>query len=201
MPSFTRRDDGDRQTLRNVTYNLLRRSFDKSGMPPLASHWDDRGDGVLIVVPPTVPTSSVAGPVLTALADGLEEHNGEASETTRLQLRIALDVGPVTSDELGASGECIIRVARLQDAPAFKQKLAETGAEIGMIVSDFVYDRVIRHGSGQMDLADFRRVSVSAKGSDLNAWIWAGQSRETQMRTGQATSAKGKNRDWKRRRK
>lgn len=156
---------------------------------------------MLVIVPPAVPTNLVVGPVLAALAEGLRRHNGEAGETTRLQLRVALDVGPVTSDALGASGEVIIRTARLQAAPAFSQGLAEKDAEIGLIVSEFVYDHVIKHGSGQMDRADFRHVSVQVKGSNLDAWMWPGEVRKTRPKMHQPASAKGKNRDWKRRRK
>ena len=94
------RDDGDRLIIRRelmkMTSAALNAIWDQC-------FWDDRGDGLLIVVPPTVATVKVLEYLLVALPIALKQHNGSSGPGTRIQLRVALDVGPVTSDDAGVS--------------------------------------------------------------------------------------------------
>ena len=77
---------------------------------------EDRGDGLLIAVPPDIPTVRVLE-YLNALPIALKRHNSLYAAGARIRLRVALDVGPVTSDSLGVSGQVIINAARLLEAP------------------------------------------------------------------------------------
>jgi DNA-binding transcriptional MerR regulator len=86
----------------------------------------------------------------------------------------------VYSDSIGVSGEAIIIAARLVGAPAFKAALTGTGASLGIIASQFVYDTAIRPGYEGIDPARFALVEVNAKESSFPAWMDAvsGQTRE-----------------------
>ncbi|HEX6469407.1 MAG TPA: cyclic nucleotide-binding domain-containing protein [Streptosporangiaceae bacterium] len=163
------RRDGDRQVIREVMYHVLQEALQRAAVPPATCHWDDRGDGVLVIVPPGTPTGRVADALLIHLADGLFRHNDHAAGATGFQLRVALSVGPVISDRKGVSGEAIIHAARLLDAPVLKRRLAETGADLGFIVSDFVYNNVIRHRAGPA--GDDQRVSFRGKESRVTGWM------------------------------
>jgi hypothetical protein len=165
------RTDQDRGAVRDAMYAILRDAFANSAVPWQECHREDRGDGVLIIVPPSIPTSSVADPLLARLSSALKQYNHGAAEATRIQLRVALHVGPVVSDTWGVSGEAIILTARTLDAPVLKKELARAQANLGIIVSPFVYDSVIKHGPGYVDPARYRHVRLRVKESSLSAWM------------------------------
>jgi class 3 adenylate cyclase len=165
------RTDQDRKVIRQVMFRILRHSFDGASICWDECHQEDRGDGALIVVPPHIPTRLVVHPLLASLADELHRHNVGATDATRFQLRIALHVGPVESDEAGVNGEAIIQAARLLEAPAFKHQLTQTKSCMGMIASNFVYDSVIKHRPGHVDPASYQKIRGRVKGFTFTAWI------------------------------
>jgi hypothetical protein len=166
------RTDDDRLTIRRVMYEILQAAFEQSGMSWPECHRDDRGDGVLVIVPPGTPTNTVVDALLAHLAPGLARHNDQAGDATRFQLRVALDVGPVISDPEGVSGQAIIHAARLLDCPVLKRQLARDAADVGLIVSTHVHDNVILHHTGRVAPGKFQRVSFQGKESKITAWMY-----------------------------
>jgi hypothetical protein len=75
------------------------------------------------------------------------------------------------SDVIGMSGEAIIRTARLIDAPAFKDAMAVSGATLGIITSEFVYETAIRHSATSIDVSGYRLVQVNVKESSIHGWM------------------------------
>ena len=101
------RNDGDRDVVRAAMYAILRSAFEASGVPWAACYREDRGDGAVIVVPPTISTHRVVDPLVAELADRLRPYNRRASEVVRIQLRVALHVGPVGKDAEGLTGQAV----------------------------------------------------------------------------------------------
>ncbi len=174
ITAFGRRDrnDDDRSTIRNAMYTILQEACENSNVPWLACHREDRGDGALIIVPPSTPTRSVVDPLLARLAAALKHYNRQATPATRIQLRIALHVGPVVSEPQGVSGEAIILASWIIEAARLKKELARTGAHLGVIVSEFVYDSVIKHAPGYVDPNQYRQLRFRVKESNLAAWMY-----------------------------
>jgi CRP-like cAMP-binding protein len=166
------RNESDRQVVRDALYEILRQSFEESGVPWTACYHEDRGDGVLVVVPPTVPTRAVTDPLLALLTAGLRRHNRRASAAVRIQLRAALHVGPVSRDKEGLNGDAIIHTARLLDAPPLRQALRAAEADLAFIASNHVFDTVIRHAPGLVDPDLFRSVRFRVKESEMAAWMY-----------------------------
>ncbi len=162
------RTDGDRLLIREALFRMTQAAM--QGMPDAQS--EDRGDGFLTVVPPNVSTARVIAHLLKELPAALEQHNGSQRESARFKMRLAVNVGPVVSDTMGVSGEAIIVIARLIEAPSFKKAIAESaGSSLGVIASPFVYETVIRHSSSPSDVASYSRVPVEVKESDTSAWM------------------------------
>ncbi|MGZ3391507.1 MAG: Crp/Fnr family transcriptional regulator [Isosphaeraceae bacterium] len=161
------RTDGDRLLIRDALFRMTQAAM--QGIPDAQS--EDRGDGFLTVVPPNVSTATVLDELLKKMPAALELHNGTQRESARFKLRLAVNVGPVVSDIMGVSGEAIIVVARLVEAPSFKKAIVESPASLGVIASPFVYETVIRHSSNPSDLASYSRVPVEVKESDTTAWM------------------------------
>lgn len=173
ITAFGRRDrnDDDRRAIRNAMYTILQEACENSDVPWLACHREDRGDGALIIVPPSTPTRAVVDPLLASLAAALKHYNRQATPATRIQLRIALHVGPIVSEPQGVSGEAIILASRIIEAAMLKKELARTGAHLGVIVSEFVYDSVIKHSPGYVDPNQYRQLRFRVKESNLAAWM------------------------------
>jgi CRP-like cAMP-binding protein len=158
------RNDEDRRAIREALFGMTRMML--QGIPDVRS--EDRGDGLLTVVPPDIPTANVMERLVEQLLPTLTRSNSVVRDSARFQLRAAISVGPVTSDIMGISGEAIIIAARLVDAPIFKEAIAETAADLGIIVSSFVYETVIRHNRS---LEDYYPVQVTVKGFSNPAWV------------------------------
>ncbi|WP_131737515.1 cyclic nucleotide-binding domain-containing protein [Actinomadura roseirufa] len=165
------RDDDDRLEMRAAMYRFLREAFEESKVPWDDCHAEDRGDGALIVVPPRMPTTAVIDPLIARLAALLRRHNRRSSRAVRIQLRLALHVGPVTPDTEGVAGWPVIQAARLLDARVLKERLAATGADLGFIASSFVYESVIAHSPGYVDAADYEPVHCRVKNTDVHGWM------------------------------
>ena len=167
------RSDDDRLTLRRVMYDLLQQAFGAAGLRWREFHTEDRGDGALIVIPPDTPASPVVSYVLSRLASALRQHNQSASDALRMQLRLALHAGPVIRDAQGMTGHAINQTARLVQASTLRKHLKETRADLGVIVSGYIYDNVIRqHGGQPAGAADYQKIRFRAKESALTAWIY-----------------------------
>jgi hypothetical protein len=159
------RNDEDRRMIREALFSITHTVL---GDLPDAWWWDDRGDGLLTVVLPSVPTARVVAHLHKELPAALEEHNRVCPDSARIQLRVAINVGPVTSDRMGVSGVAIIVAARLVEALVFKDAMNESGASLGIIASPFIYNSVIRHGPY---LEGYSKIPVQVKEFRTAAWM------------------------------
>ena len=167
-PSADERDDEGRQIIRRETLAMTQRAL---GPAWDKCRYEDRGDGLLIVVPPDIPTAQVIERLLTVLPPSLKRHNRTHSDSGRIQLLVAVDVGSIEEDVAGVSGKSIISVSRMLDAPAFKQAMASQGAVLGVVVSPFVYQAHIQPGGSLIDPVDYTEVPVQVKETRGSAWM------------------------------
>jgi RNA polymerase sigma factor (sigma-70 family) len=136
-----------------------------------ACRCEDRGDGLLVVVSPEIPTAQVIDRLVTTLPPQLRRHNRTYSTASRMQLRVAVEVGPIEDTEFGVTGPSIAGVSRLLDAPAFKRAIKAQEGVLGLIVSPFVYTTCIRPGGSLLDPAGFTEVPVGVKETRRSAWM------------------------------
>jgi len=160
------RTDEARQIIRQASLDMMRKA--------LGPAWDtcrceDRGDGQLIIVPPDVPTAQVIDRLLAVLPDELRRHNRIYSQLARMQLRVAVEAGPISEDRTGVSGWPIIQASRILEALPLKQAIADHDAILGLIMSPFVYN--IYTGPGTGDTAHFTEVPVRVKETRTTAWM------------------------------
>lgn len=159
------RTDDDRRVVRDALFGMTHTAL--RDLPDTWS-WEDRGDGLLTVVPPSVPTALVIKHLHKGLLTALEEHNRAHRSPARIRLRVAVNVGPVVTDTMGVSGEAIIVTARLVEAPLFKQAMEKGQADLGIIASAFIHETVIRHDAA---LGGYSEVRVEVKESSFPAWM------------------------------
>ena len=174
IAEFTRadRDDEIQLHLRTSLYGILREALAASGMPWEQSQYEDRGDGVVVIFPPDVAAQPVIDSFPERLRCLVRRHNRFSCEPARMQLRVAANVGPVYGDEHGFSGDDVVFLCRMLDAPPLRRALSESGSELAFIISDYVYEKLVVRRHSLADRSSFRPVRTRVKRTPVHAWIY-----------------------------
>ena len=166
------RDDEVQLVLRRALYQLLGEAFEASGISWTDCVHEDRGDGVVVVMPQGLPAIILIDPLLYQLRAALRRHNRMASEVARIGLRAAVHLGQVHRDEHGLAGRTVNHLFRLLDAPVLRTALTASGSELALIVSDHYYECVVRQRPSMLESAAFRPAAVKVKQTRDRGWIW-----------------------------
>lgn len=163
------RTNAHQLAVRDALYQALRQSFASARISWADCVTEDRGDGVLVLVPPVVPKSWLVTRVPGHLAEALVRHNAAHPEQERIRLRMALHAGEVHQD---------------------RAALRDSSGVVALIVSDWFYDEVVRHHPAAGPSC-FRQVRVVMKETEMTAWVRVVESGEAPARrdTGQAAPA------------
>jgi hypothetical protein len=130
--------------------------------------FEDRGDGMLVVIPPAVPMPAVMERLTGTLPAALRRHNRVYNVCAQIQMSMAVDMGPVHSRDRGVTGKVLDRARQLLETPALTSAISNSRANLGVIVSSSVYDTAIRpHGAP----GGYRQVQVEGKGRSQRPWI------------------------------
>jgi hypothetical protein len=174
IAGFTRpdRDDDVRMFMREELYRILERAFDGSGTPWTACFREDRGDGVLVVVPPGIAATGIIDPLPERLRSLIRRHNHVSCAAANIQLRMAAHLGPVNHDGHGFVGTDVDLLFRMLDARPLRQMLATTGADLALIVSDYVYRTIVSRHPSLVSPAAFWPVRLQVKYTRTQAWIY-----------------------------
>ncbi|TDB85054.1 hypothetical protein E1264_22430 [Actinomadura sp. KC216] len=104
---------------------------------------------------------------LTAL---LRRSNRLTNELSRFRLRMAVHSGDVERDEHGVLGQPLTHLYRLLEAPAFKRRLAATSADLGMLISQQLYQHA--SATGRINTATYHPISVRHKETRACGYLW-----------------------------
>jgi hypothetical protein len=167
-----RRDDDIQLYMHRSMYDMLETAFDKSEIIWNDCAREDRGDGVLVVIPPTTSVADLVHPIPDRLRSLIRRHNRVSCEAARIQLRVATHIGPVHHDGHGFVGHDVNLLSRLLDARQLKRLLAESGAEIAFITSGYLYENIIRRRPSLVDPGLFKPLSVQVKETRTRAWVY-----------------------------
>lgn len=162
------RTDDDRLFIRKATSDMTQEIL---GSLWSECHCEDRGDGLLIIAPPHITTTAMME-CINRLPHELRRHNHTYGDTLKVQIRVAVDVGPVVSDSIGVSGKAIICAARLLEAPKLKETINAANASLGVIASNFVYSTAVRQIKDSMAPDSYCQIQLNVKEADTTAWMW-----------------------------
>jgi hypothetical protein len=171
---FTRpdRDDDIRGYLHRRLYEYLQNAFDDSGVPWADCFCEDRGDGALIVIPPEISVKRVIGPLPEKLRGLIRWHNHVSCAAAQMQLRAAVHTGPLEHDGHGFVGTDVNFTFRMLDARPLKRMLAASGADLGLVVSDYVYRALVCRHPSLVHPDAFQAVRFQAKNTRGRAWTY-----------------------------
>jgi hypothetical protein len=171
IAGFGQRDEHLQNHVREALYRLLEQAFAQAGLPwPEQGLWEDRGDGALLIVP-MMAAEAVLDPLLRQLNAGLRRYNKVSSDPAQITLRMAVHSGFVQRDDHGLSGEALVQLYRLLDAPAFKDAVKTAGANLGLVVSPYIYENVVRHGRGLINPDSYEKLPFVNKETSAEAWL------------------------------
>jgi hypothetical protein len=170
--SFGGRDPRLGLLARDALYTLVEDACHAAGIDWRTCYHEDRGDGLVTLVPPDESVETLIDPLVGHIRAGLGCYNSILASKAQIQLRIAIHAGHVFTDPYGISGDAVTHVFRLLQAPAFKARLTHGNGEVGVIASDHYYREIITYSPGQISVDSFRPIIVNVKETSSRAWTW-----------------------------
>jgi len=166
------RTNHDRLVIREAMYTAVRAVLKR-----LKYYHEDRGDGVLVLVPPEVPKGRLASNLLVRMEAALTTHNAAMEHqnaaraaATQVRLRVALHAGEVAFDSHGVVGAAVDHTFRLAEAPPLKSALATSTGVCALICSTWFFDEVVyHHPDAHPEL--YRPIDTEVKQAPLSAYI------------------------------
>jgi hypothetical protein len=165
------RDDRARVAVRAGLHHVLEESFHAAGLPWPTDCYEGRGDGAIVLVSPLVPKVLLLDPLLGCLSAALVEHNRDSRLAERFRLRCAVHAGEVARDSYGMSGIDLILACRMLDATELRANLLHSPGPMATIISDNIYQAVVRHGYRDIDPVTYYPMTVQVKKNRIHAWV------------------------------
>lgn len=167
----SRRDEETRRHMRETFYTRLKESCIRSDLP-----WDDcakqdQGDGALVIMPPGIPPTSLIEPLPFHLRTLIRRYNRMSAEPARMQVRVAIHFGLVYEDEHGVTGDDVTYLCRMLDSDPLRDTIVNSGAEVAVAVSDYLYKTVVLRNPSLMDSAQFRYAKSQVKVTPVDLWL------------------------------
>jgi signal transduction histidine kinase len=166
------RSNPSRVRMRAGLHRILKNAVAAAGIHAEHAEQSEYGDGVLVLLDPQVSKARLLHPFLPRLAGGLARYNRAAPDAERLRLRVVVHAGELLRDGQGMTGEDLVFAFRLLDSDLVRTRLRETGDDLALIVSDVIYQGIIKHGYGGIDPAGFQPSWVTAKETSARAWLY-----------------------------
>ncbi|WP_069171874.1 hypothetical protein [Streptomyces griseus] len=173
IENFSSRPDPIQRSLRAGMYEVLREALVRAGLADDGIVTEDRGDGVLMIVPATVSPISLAGAFVRALDEELRQKSVVYSPAHAMRFRVALHQGLAARDGEGWSGDAVNTACRLVDAGPLREVLAAaSSSRMVFVVSDEIYRAVVRHGHRSVDPAAYLPMPFRTKHGELiESWV------------------------------
>lgn len=134
----------------------------------------EQGDGLLVLLPPSVDELRALPRLFGGLGAALEQVNRRALSRRRMRLRLGVSQGVTQRGATGWIGTGIIRACRLCDAEPVRDALARApGLDLAGIMSQDVYQDVVEQRHPGLGPDAFTRVAVTTKDFAGHAWTFA----------------------------
>lgn len=171
VEQYSSLDTRTQSTVQSELVRMLDEAAALTGLDRTAWTRQPQGDLEFAVLPEATPEDVVLGSFVHHLAVRLGDRNARPA-VQRVRLRMAVDTGVVADAALGHAGPAPVAVARYVNAPQLKTVLATlTAADLVVMVSDRLYQDVVRSGRPDLDPAQYVRAHVRVKEFGGYGWI------------------------------
>ncbi|WP_207946986.1 hypothetical protein, partial [Actinomadura sp. 7K507] len=175
IQGYSKRDTREQLLAQRHLSDALDRAAHGVGLD--RGRWDKQvgGDGELATLPDGIDPAPVAGDFVIGLAEALREINRDAGRFP-LRVRLSLHHGTLTAGPFGPAGDAPIVVQRLLDAAPLRRLLArDADRDLAYVVSDTLFEDVVRTGFCTLPPRDFQAIKVTAKGAAFRGHILTGR--------------------------
>ncbi|MGH3241802.1 MAG: hypothetical protein ACRDNL_15625 [Spirillospora sp.] len=189
IQGYSKRDTREQLLAQRDLCTALDRAAHGAGLD--RDHWGKQvgGDGELATLPDGTDPAAVAGEFVIGLAEalrdineggidqgGIDQGEGEAAGGRRLRVRLSLHHGTLTAGPFGPAGDAPIVVQRLLDAAPLRRLLIDDAdRDLAYVVSDSLFEDVVRTGFCALPPEAFQAIKVSAKGAAFRGHILTGR--------------------------
>jgi class 3 adenylate cyclase len=167
------RKNPTRVQMREALFRMFHQGLRNASIRESERVLKDLGDGILALILPQVSKPRLIHPLVSDLVTALEDYNRQVGSEARIRLRVAVHAGDVVPHAMDHIGEDLNHAFRLLDSKVLRRRLADTEAPLALIVSELIYDCVVKQGYLGIDPAAFDAVHFMTKeGKRVRAWIW-----------------------------
>src|SRR6266516_3410441 len=162
--------------MREALYRMFNDVLRRASIAESQCTLKDQGDGILALVQPQVCKCRLIYPLIPHLDAALEAYNRNVGEEAQMRLRVAIHAGEVVRHSIDHVrdyvGEDLNHAFRLLASRVLRRQLAASDAPLVLIVSQLIYDGVVKHGYPGIDVPSYEQVRVTAKETKAaSAWI------------------------------
>jgi hypothetical protein len=129
------------------------------------------GDSMHVILPLNADATRALPGLINSLDARLRADNG--SNLDRMKLRMACDFGTFKVGANGFEGEAVIGFCRLVECSPVRQAIGPgSTAHLAVLVSEFLYQQIVRMGYTGLDHHEFAHVTAQVKGYQADAWLY-----------------------------
>jgi class 3 adenylate cyclase len=168
----SRWDDRTQLRARTLLDQVVQAAFRAAGIAWHKILTEDRGDGMILLIPATVPKTHLLDSVIPHLSVALHECNLRTGHGPRIRIRVAVHAGEVLRGPLGWVGTDLNLTCRLVNSrPLYRTFAHHPDADLVLITSEPIYQAVVRHGHRSIDPNQYTPVHVAVKEVRAKAWV------------------------------
>ena len=181
MAGSARRDNMTQLRTRMALDRMVRASLRTAGISRWRLAIEDRGDGMIVLLPATVSKVDILDPFVPLLASRLRDHNSVAAAGSRIRVRVAVHAGEVLRLATGWVGADLNLACRLVNSePLYLELARHPSVDLVLAISEVIHDGIVRHGYRGIRPSGFIPVRVAVKEADTRAWLLASNSEPAQ---------------------
>ncbi|MGA5763681.1 hypothetical protein [Nonomuraea bangladeshensis] len=170
---YGRGDDLRHDSIQSGLAQVMDRGARETGLRRDTWTRQEAGDGEVIVLPDGEPELRVIDDLIRRVRKALHDYNRERRDDARLRIRVALGHGVVKRGAMGFVGQVVVTTCRLLDAKAARAALkANPRADLVLILTDRLYEDVVRQLHTSYRPESFTRLEVPTKERTEIAWMW-----------------------------
>ncbi|MFE9451259.1 hypothetical protein [Streptomyces sp. NPDC006739] len=173
IEDFSLRPETTQATLHDALYQVVEFALARAGLEAGGYEAQDRGDGMLLLLPAGTGPTRLLRELVRGLDDALVRHRDTYNHEHRMRLRVGLNQGLVIRSGQRWTGTGINDVARLVDAGPVKEVLARAGrAQLVLVVSDELHRQVVLGRYPGIDPAAYLPADfVTKHGETRRGWV------------------------------
>ncbi|MEV1248935.1 hypothetical protein ACIBO2_44520 [Nonomuraea sp. NPDC050022] len=172
LKGYGRGNDKRHETMQAQFVNIHQAAAELAGLHRDTWVRQPGGDGELAVLPDGEPDALVVDQYVRELEKQLSDHNRDLPPEARLRLRVAVAFGSAYPAANGYAGQAVVEVSRLLSWGPLKRILDEkSDVNLVLILSQRVFEDIVRNGHTSYAASEFREVKVQEKEYDASAWV------------------------------